>query len=73
MPPLASPRANDPEPAYDSLSDSDKTRAFIERELVRLGFTVAQASVLAPVVDWHQAADLIAEGCPADIAFDILS
>lgn len=44
------------------------------RRFRQLGFTRHQRIRLADEgADWHQAADLIAHGCPVDVTFDLLS
>jgi hypothetical protein len=44
------------------------------RRFRRLGFSREQRLRLADQgADWHEARDLIDRGCPADVAFDLLS
>lgn len=47
--------------------------AYRELAFLRLDFSATQAKTLADSrVDVHEAADLIGQACPPDIAFDIL-
>lgn len=42
-------------------------------QFLRLGFPTEQAGLLAEMgVEWHDAKRLIADGCPHEIAYDIL-
>ena len=44
------------------------------RRLIELGLTRYQAERLAEQgCDWHEAAALVAAGCPAELVFDLLS
>lgn len=41
---------------------------------LELGFPELEASILADSeADWHEAQSMIDDGCPVEIAFDILS
>lgn len=54
--------------------DNEQVLAHRMRQFLRLGFDAERAGVLAETgVDWHQAAALIDQQCPLDIAFEILS
>lgn len=63
-------------PAVDTTIETETER--VERwrtdELVRVGFDVEQATLLAiePGVDLHAALDLIERGCPPELAVRIL-
>ena len=46
--------------------------AWRAERLVRLGVRAVLAFELAELVDWHELADLLARGCPPDLALEIL-
>jgi hypothetical protein len=41
-------------------------------QLERLGVSGHVAAMFAAIVDWHDIAALVARGCPADLAVDIV-
>jgi hypothetical protein len=41
-------------------------------QLERLGLTEMTANEFASRVDWHQVADLVEQGCPPELALEIL-
>lgn len=52
----------------------DKTFLWRLEKFRDLGFNPRQrAKLAAAAVDWHEANRLLADGCPVDVAFDILS
>ena len=46
--------------------------AWRAERLASLGVRPALARELAEAVDWHELADLLARGCPPDLALEIL-
>jgi hypothetical protein len=62
------------EDADRPLSDVERLAAHRALGLLALGFTLQQVLVLARIPDIvHQAEALVNEGCPPEIAFDILT
>jgi hypothetical protein len=52
--------------------ERDAVIAWRAERLVSLGVRSALALELAETVDWHELADLLARGCPPDLALEIL-
>jgi hypothetical protein len=55
-------------------TESERVERWRTDELLRVGFDFETATVLAaePEVDLHGALDLVAQGCPPDLAARIL-
>lgn len=55
-------------------TESERVERWRTDELIRVGFDVEQATLLAmePGVDLHAAADLVERGCPPELAARIL-
>lgn len=55
--------------------ESDRVEAWRLRTLIDAGYPVAHAELLATLtrVDLHRAVKLLEHGCPADLAFRILT
>lgn len=61
-------------PVFDCDQHDDNVLAWRTTKFLELGFLVTEAARLADLpVDWHQAADLIAAGCPPHLAARILT
>lgn len=63
-----------PEPEKESLSEKDKIEGWRMSQLVRAGYDVASAELLAQRrdVDLHLAAEMLAAGCTVSLAVLIL-
>lgn len=55
-------------------TESERVERWRTDELIRVGFDVEQATLLAvePDVDLHAAIDLVERGCPPELAVRIL-
>ena len=53
----------------------DRVRAWKAEMLIRLGIPQEDAHTLAmcPYIDWHEASDLVEQGCPPELVFEILT
>jgi hypothetical protein len=53
-------------------ADDGLLHAWRAEQLRHLGFPRAFAETFAGIVDWHEIADLIASGCPPELALEIV-
>jgi hypothetical protein len=55
-------------------TEAERVQRWRANELERAGYTAEQAAELAsrPEVDLHRAVELVASGCPSDLAIRIL-
>lgn len=57
----------------DETAEARRVELWRRRRFLELGFDRGQAQLLAwGGIDWHDAARLIAAGCPVQVAFDLL-
>jgi hypothetical protein len=54
-------------------TESEEARVYAWRieQLGKLGVSSVIADAVADVVDWHEVARLVAEGCPPELALEI--
>jgi hypothetical protein len=54
-------------------TESEEARVYAWRieQLGKLGVSSVIADAVAGVVDWHEVARLVAEGCPPELALEI--
>jgi hypothetical protein len=57
--------------APEQQSEQARLRAWRAEQLQNLGISNVIASAAANVVDWHEVAYLIQEGCPPELALQI--
>ena len=55
----------------DSESEELRVYAWRVEQLRRLGISVMIAGAFANVVDWHDVASLVHNGCPPELALEI--
>ncbi len=55
-------------------SSGERTEFYLVEQYLLLGFTVPQAQLLIDAhADWHQASDLLEQGCDVELALLILA
>jgi len=57
--------------SIDSEIEDVRVYAWRVEQLGRLGISIVIASAVANVVDWHEVARLVQNGCPAELALEI--
>jgi hypothetical protein len=61
-----------PEVEFEELTDEEiLVNEWRTRQLRRLGLPSVLAEAFADRVDWHEVADLVARGCPPELALEI--
>jgi len=61
-----------PEVEFEELTDEEiNVNEWRTRQLRRLGLPSVLAEAFADRVDWHEVADLVARGCPPELALEI--
>ena len=57
--------------SIDSEIEDVRVYAWRVEQLGRLGISIVIASAVANVVDWHEVARLVQNGCPPELALEI--
>jgi hypothetical protein len=52
-------------------SEEVRVNAWRVEQLAKLGLSTVIANAFAAIVDWHEVARLVQEGCPPDLALEI--
>ena len=59
------------ERSIDSEIEEVRVYAWRVEQLGRLGISIVIASAVANLVDWHEVAHLVQNGCPPELALEI--
>jgi hypothetical protein len=63
---------SEPELVEDRTDEELLIHAWRAEQLRRLGFPETLAEIFAGLVDWHEIAELVALGCPPELALEIV-
>jgi hypothetical protein len=58
--------------AFERTAEAQLVHEWRTEQLEILGLSRVVAETFASQVDWHQVAELVKRGCPADLALEIL-